>query len=163
MAEKHSCNTIRNSHSELGNPRILLMSPTDNTKPPAHHRLVARFYFTFKKFSLKHPKNSWTFVYTSLTFHNTQHKSLLHFVKKKIWKGHFCRNILSFCIGTIVGVSPSYIVTLLSNVLDFGWKISFPLSKTQGTKQISCLFPLKNSMADIWHQSVCRKQAWIKF
>ena len=48
----------------------------------------------------QHPKNSWMFVYTSLTFHNTQHKSLLH-LQKKIWKGHFCWNILSFCIGTI--------------------------------------------------------------
>ena len=47
----------------------------------------------------------------SITFYNTQHKSLLH-LQKNIWKWHFCWNILSFCIGTIVGVSPFYIVTL---------------------------------------------------
>ena len=44
-----------------------------------------------------------------LITHNTS-KSLLYFVKKYL-KGHFCRNISSFCIDTIVGVSPSYIVT----------------------------------------------------
>ena len=43
-------------------------------------------------------------------FNNTQHMSLLH-LQKKIWKGHLCWNILSFCIGTIVDISPSYIFT----------------------------------------------------
>ena len=46
-------------------------------------------------------------------FHKTQHISLLH-LQKKIWKGHFYWNILSFCIGTIVDISPSYIFTFLS-------------------------------------------------
>ena len=32
-------------------------------------------------------KKQLTFVYTSLTFHNTQHKLLLHFVKKRFDKG----------------------------------------------------------------------------
>ena len=46
-------------------------------------------------------------------FHKTQHISLLH-LQKKIWKGHFYWNILFFCIGTIVDISPSYIFTFLS-------------------------------------------------
>ena len=57
-------------------------------------------------------KNSWTFVYISLTLikHWTQYMSVLH-LQKKIWKGHFSRNILSLCTCTIVGVFLSYIVT----------------------------------------------------
>ena len=31
------------------------------------------------------------FVYTSITFHNTQHKPLLHFVKKRFEKGIFAK------------------------------------------------------------------------
>ena len=56
------------------------------------------------------PNNSWTFVYISLTIHNTQHMSQLH-LQKKIWKGLFSWNILSLCICTIVDVFLSYIVT----------------------------------------------------
>ena len=52
---------------------------------------------------------SWTFVYISLTIHNTQHMSQLHWLKK-IWKGLFSWNILSLCICTIVEVFLSYIV-----------------------------------------------------
>ena len=65
------------------------------------HYNVQKVYFLFYSTP---PKNSWTFVYISPTLHNTQLKSLLH-LQNKIWKEHFCWNILSNCIGTIVGVS----------------------------------------------------------
>ena len=41
---------------------------------------------------LNTPNNSWTFVYISLTIHNTQHMLQLH-LQKKIWKELFSWNI----------------------------------------------------------------------
>ena len=65
--------------------------------------IMSSFYST--------PQKTAEHLFTSLIFHNTQHMSLLH-LQKKIWKRHFCWNILYFCIGIIVDISPSYIFTL---------------------------------------------------
>ena len=79
-----------------------------NTTPPNFTSIFIAVFIPMSSF-YSAPQNSWISVYTSLTFHNTQRKYLLHF-QKKIRKEYFCWNILSYCISTIEGVSPSFSV-----------------------------------------------------
>ena len=71
--------------------RFWITNPIIKTRIHSLKPLQVRSKFLQYKFFL----NCKFTIDTSPTFHNTQHMSLLH-LQKKIWKGHFCRNIFIF-------------------------------------------------------------------